>query len=169
MRSSLAAILLTLCFSLTCAAQSVVRVGSPAPAFSVRTLAGDEYSLESLKGRVVVITFWSTRCAICRAELPKVNQMIKTFEGRDVKFLALTTENEDKVRDYLRSSPQASEVVPDSFGQLLAFAEKDAAGNLNFGYPAFFVIDRSGRIAYKGSGWDRTAAISSAITASLGR
>ena len=95
--------------------------------------------------------------------MPKVNQLIRSYAGKDVTFLALTSDDQTKVEDYLRKSPQEAHVIPNSFGALLAYADKDKDGNLNFGYPAFYVIDREGRVAYKGSGWDRTGQISSAV------
>lgn len=151
------------------ASAQVLRVGQPAPQFSATDLAGETYDLGQMKGKVVVVTFWSTRCLICKSELPKVNQMIRGYDGKDVVFLAVTTEDQSKVQPYLQKNPQAAHVIPNSFGILLAYADKDPAGNLNFGYPAFYVIDRAGRLAYKGNGWDRVGPISSAINSLLGQ
>jgi peroxiredoxin len=155
-------------FGLSAPAQ-VLRVGQPAPQFAGTDLIGDTYDLSQMKGRVVVVTFWSTRCLICKSELPKVNQMIRGYDGKDVVFLAVTTEDASKVGPYLQKNPQAAHVIPNSFGILLAYADKDAVGNLNFGYPAFYVIDRQGRLAFKGNGWDRVGPLSSAINGALGQ
>ena len=149
-------------FSLGASAQEL-RVGAPAPVFAGQAVDGGDYDLAQMRGQVVVVTFWSTRCLICKTEMPKVNQLIRSYAGKDVTFLALTSDDQTKVEDYLRKSPQEAHVIPNSFGALLAYADKDKDGNLNFGYPAFYVIDREGRVAYKGSGWDRTGQISSAV------
>jgi peroxiredoxin len=154
-------IVLTLSFAAS--AQTELRVGSSAPQFTGTSIDGNEYDLNHLRGHVVVVTFWSVRCVICQSELPKVNQMIRSFQGKDVTFLAVTADDEVRVKQYLQFSPQEAHVVPNSFGAILAFADKDKDGNLNFGYPAFYVIDKQGRIAYKGSGWDRTSQLNSAI------
>lgn len=158
-----------LAFSFAVSAQTELRVGSPAPQFSATAIDGNEYDLGQMRGHVVVVTFWSTRCLICKSELPKENQLIRSYQGKDVTFLALTADDEVKVKQYLQFSPQEAHVVPNSFGTLLAFADKDKDGNMNFGYPAFYVIDREGRIAYKGSGWDRTSQLNSALSGLLGR
>ena len=161
------AIVLTLSFAAP--AQTELRVGSPAPQFSGTSIDGNDYDLSQMRGHVVVVTFWSTRCLICKSELPKENQVIRSYQGKDVTFLALTADDESKVKQYLQFSPQEAHVVPNSFGTLLAFADKDKDGNLNFGYPAFYVIDKEGRIAYKGSGWDRTTQLNSALTTLLAK
>lgn len=154
--------LCVLALSLGVSAQEL-RVGAPAPQFAGQSVDGSNYDLSQMRGQVVVVTFWSTRCAICKSELPKVNQMIRGYAGKEVTFLALTADDQVKVADYLRKSPQEAHVIPNSFGTLLAYADKDKDGNLNFGYPAFYVIDKEGRVAYKGSGWDRTGQIASAV------
>jgi peroxiredoxin len=158
----IAAILLTLAFAAS--AQTEVRIGSPAPQFSVTAIDGGQYDLKQMHGQVVVMTFWSVRCLICQAELPKVNQLIRGYQGKDVTFLAITPDDNIRVKQYLEFSPQEAHVVTDSFGTMLAYADKDKDGRLNFGYPAFYVIDREGRIAYKGSGWNRTAQLNSALS-----
>jgi len=160
-------IVLTLAF--VASAQTELRVGTPAPQFAGTAIDGNDYDLSQMRGHVVVVTFWSTRCQICQSELPKENQMIRGYQGKDVTFLALTADDEVKVKQYLQFSPQEAHVIPNSFGTLIAFADKDKDGNMNFGYPAFYVIDKEGRIAYKGSGWDRTTQLNSAITGLLGK
>jgi peroxiredoxin len=150
-------------------AQTEIRVGSEAPQFSATALDGSNYDLSQMRGHLVVVTFWSTRCQICQSELPKENQMIRGYEGKDVTFLAVTADDEVKVKQYLQAKPQEAHVITNGFGTLLAYADRDKDGNLNFGYPAFFVIDQEGRVAYKGSGWDRTTQLNSAITGLLGK
>jgi peroxiredoxin len=156
------ALAFTFCFS--AAAQTELRVGSQAPQFSVTALDGNAYDLSKMHGQVVVVTFWSVRCLICQSELPRVNQLIKGYQGKDVTFLAITPDDDVRVKQYLEFSPQEAHVVTNSFGTLLAYADKDKEGRMNFGYPAFYVIDREGRIAYRGSGWDRTAQLNAAIS-----
>jgi peroxiredoxin len=160
---------LALALAFAVSAQTELRVGSSAPQFTGTAIDGGDYDLSQLRGHVVVVTFWSTRCLICQSELPKENQMIRGLQGKDVTFLALTADDEIKVKQYLQFSPQEAHVIPNSFGTLLAFADKDKDGSLNFGYPAFYVIDKEGRIAYKGSGWDRTTQLNSAIAGLLGK
>jgi hypothetical protein len=47
---------------------------------------------------------------------------------------------------------------------LLQYADKDAGGNMNFGFPAYFVINPQGTVQYKANGWDKTPAVSSTVS-----
>jgi thiol-disulfide isomerase/thioredoxin len=119
--------------------------------------------LNELRGKVIVLTFWSTKCEICRHEFPKVNQMVKAFENRNVVFLALTMENEAKVDAYLKKNPLAPTILPNSFGVVLQYADRTADDRVDMGFPSFFVIDKAGTIQYRSSGFDRTSSLNAAI------
>ena len=45
---------------------TTVKVGDPAPDFSLVDLRGKTWVLSELKGQVVFINFWATWCAPCR-------------------------------------------------------------------------------------------------------
>jgi peroxiredoxin len=132
--------------------------------FSAATLDGQTVELESLKGKVVVMTFWSTRCAICVAEIPRLNQIAKSYQGKDVVFLGLTTDNPSIVESFLKSKPFDFNIIPSSFSVLLKYAERDREGRLNMGFPAYFVINQTGEIELKASGWSKTETVNSQIT-----
>ena len=149
--------------TITAVSQNNVKVGSAAPQFSSTAIDGKTYDLASMRGQVVVITFWSTRCIICQSELPKLDRMMSRYDGRKVQFLALTPEDESRVRYYLSLNRVASTILPNSFGTLLQYADRDREGYVNIGYPAFFVIDQQGVVQYRASGYDKTAALSSAV------
>ncbi len=160
-----AALLLTM--ALGSMAQQKLRVGTEAPDFSAQTLSGKQLSIKELQGKVVVLTFWSTRCAICHSEIPKLNQVAERYRGKDVVFLAATMENEVKVEPYLRKNPFVFDILPNSFGIVLKYADMDGAGNINMGFPSYFLIDKQGSIRLRSDGWDKTANIDSQIASLL--
>jgi peroxiredoxin len=149
-----------LCFSLSAFAQKSKPV---AENFSATSIDGQTVELESLKGKIVLITFWTTRCAICDSEIPKLNQMASTYKGKDVVFLGLTTDNPTRVESFLKSKPFNFNIIPSSFGILLKYADKDNSGNLNVGFPAYYLINQNGEIELKVNGWDKTQKIDSQI------
>jgi peroxiredoxin len=124
--------------------------------FTAADMAGETVDLDSLRGKVVVMTFWSTNCTICTSEIPKLNQMVEVYRGKDVVFLAITTENPAKVQNYLKAKPFNFQIVPNSFGVLLKYADKDTSGNINFGFPTHFLINQDGEIELKTNGFDKT-------------
>ncbi|HQU81635.1 MAG TPA: TlpA disulfide reductase family protein [Pyrinomonadaceae bacterium] len=153
-------ILLTLVCSFAAFAQN----GKPlAQDFSAVTMNGDEIELGSLKGKVVLLTFWSTRCQICHAEIPKLNRLAAQYKGKNVVFLAPTMEAEAKVEAYTKNNPFDFEILPNSFGLVLKYADKDGSGNVNMGFPAYFLINQRGEIEQKAMGWDKINSITSQI------
>jgi peroxiredoxin len=143
--------------------QSSLRIGSAAPEFSSTSLNGDQFELSRLRGKVVVLSFWSTRCEICRVELPRLNQLAGRVSADRVVFLAPTMENDNIVNSFLRRNPAKFEVLPNSFGLLLQYADRTKDGSIDMGFPSFFVIDQQGLVQYRASGYGRVENLSQAI------
>lgn len=131
--------------------------------FSAAAMDGKTVELTSFKGKVVVLTFWTTRCPICQSEIPKLNQLAARFKDKNVVFLGLTTDNETKVENYIKKNPFSFNLIPNSFAILLKYAERDGKGNISMGYPAHFVINKEGEIDLKTEGFDKTDKLNSEI------
>jgi peroxiredoxin len=154
-----------LCFSMFAFAQNGKQF---AENFSAATLDGQTVELDSLKGKVVLITFWNTRCPICDSEIPKLNQIANSYKGKDVVFLGLTTDNPTRVESFLKTKPFNFNIIPSSFGVLLKYADRDRSGNIAMGYPAYFLVNQNGEIEMKDSGWDKTKKLDTQINRLLG-
>lgn len=159
----LAALFFLVSIAFAASGQTSLKVGSHAPVFTGTSMDGKSYDLGELRGSVVVLTFWSTRCEICRHEFPKVNQVVDKYLGKNVVFLALTMENEAKVEAYTQKNRLASQILPNSFGVVLQYADRTKDGSLDMGFPSFFVIDKEGVVQYRSSGFDRTQALAAAV------
>lgn len=131
--------------------------------FSATSLNGQNFDLEALKGKVVVLTFWSTRCPICAAEIPNLNRLAENYKGKDVVFLGLTTEDSNRVNNYLKSKPFNFNILPNSFGVVLKYADKDGQGRINMPFPSFYVINQNGEIEMRASGYDKTTKLNSEV------
>lgn len=136
------------------------RIAEP---FSATSLNGQNFDLEALKGKVVVLTFWSTRCPICVAEIPNLNRLTENYKGKDVVFLGLSTEDPNRINGFLKSKPFNFNILPNSFGVVLKYADKDGQGRINMPFPSFYVINQDGQIEMKTSGYDKTNALTSNI------
>jgi thiol-disulfide isomerase/thioredoxin len=76
----------------------------PAPDFETKTLSGESISLSSLKGKLVLINFWSTTCPPCLEEMPQFEELQKDWAKRDdVKLLMIDAgEAASTVSQYLK-------------------------------------------------------------------
>lgn len=131
--------------------QKIPQEGAAAPAFSVTTLDGKSITSETLKGKVVVLSFWFIGCPACMAMEPKLNAFKAKFADReDVVFLAMTPDPAANVKKYLSK---------ERFDYLQAADAKSAMAGFVFGvYPKNIVIDRNGTIVYWRSSvnaWDK--------------
>ena len=63
-----------------------------APSFQLVNFDGEQVSLESLKGKVVVIDFWATCCGPCIASFPDMQTAVNNYKDRDdVAFVFVDT------------------------------------------------------------------------------
>jgi hypothetical protein len=73
-------------------------------------------------------------------------------------------ENSVKVEPYLKKNPFDFNIVPNSFGVVLKYADMDAGGRINMGFPAYFLIGKSGKIELRDDGWDKSLKLDSQIS-----
>jgi peroxiredoxin len=68
-----------LIFASVCEAAAV---GEQAPGFSLPTLSGETVSLDSLKGKVLLLNFWASWCTPCQEELPEFQKFQEKYQDR---------------------------------------------------------------------------------------
>jgi peroxiredoxin len=74
-------------------------------ATSFRTDDGTLRSLGTFEGQVLVLNFWATWCAPCRAEMPAFSRLQARFRNRGIQFVGLSADEPAKVRAFLREVP----------------------------------------------------------------
>lgn len=114
--------------------------------FILRRLDGTPMSLSTLKGKVVVMSFWATWCAPCTELEPLLNEVAKAWAAeQNVVFLAVNTdEDESRVPAFVQSQKWGITVV--YADGLDAFMK---VGTL----PTVIVLDTNGKIVYRVEGF----------------
>ena len=121
-------------------------IDRPAPVFALKEVGSDRVvSLESLRGRPVVVNFWSTWCVPCYAEHEVLTSSASTL-GNSVQFLGVVYQDtEEKISEFLRQNGSGYPSVLDQSG-------KTAIAYGVYGVPETFFIRSDGSIAEKFEG-----------------
>ena len=123
----------------------------PAPRFSATTLTGEKFTNASVKGKVVLLQFWTTWCPYCRREQKIVDALDKELAAKGLVVLAINVgESKKTVNKYLQESPRACKIVLNDDTNLAAmFATKS--------FPVYVTIDKDGNIGgtQRGAGGER--------------
>lgn len=115
----------------------------PPPLTLTKTIQGapaPELSWDKLKGKVVVLEFWATWCGPCIKSIPHLNDLVEQFKDKPVVFISVTSENEDVVRNFLKTRPINASIGIDDYEVL------NKAFHVE-GIPHAIIVDANGRIA----------------------
>jgi thiol-disulfide isomerase/thioredoxin len=116
-----------------------------APDISGTTLTGQHLSLSDYRGSVVVINFWGSWCAPCRAEAPDLSALAQNEAPHGVHFLGIDIRDTTVAADAFIKSFGISYPSLNDPGDDLALAFRGTVPPAAI--PTTLVIDRSGRIA----------------------
>lgn len=59
-----------------------IQEGKPAPDFTLKNLAGEDFTLSSLKGKYVVLDFWGSWCGWCIKGIPDMKNIYEKYKGK---------------------------------------------------------------------------------------
>lgn len=117
----------------------------PAPVFGYTLLDGSQRSSDQLRGRVVVVNFWATSCAVCVKGMPALAARHLGYRDRGLETLAVAMSYDApaSVADFAERRRLPFGVVIDNTG---AIARSFGGVRLT---PTTFVIDKRGRVAQR--------------------
>jgi len=151
---------------------NLLAIGSKAPEFLATDLRTRRpATLESYRGKVVLLNVWATWCPPCRAEMPSMERLQQKLAGTDFRIAAVSVDGD---AFYAKEDRTASEVMQfaDELGLTFDILH-DPSGSIRgsyeiFAVPESFVIDRDGVIVKRVIGaadWD--APVNEALIRSL--
>jgi peroxiredoxin len=132
-----------------------IEPGLPAPAFSLPVLGGEsELSLESLRGKVVLVNFWATWCKPCEDEMPAMENLYRTLGSRGFELVAISVDDDRlAVEEFV-------DRLGLSFPILLDPGKRVSDAYQSYRFPESYLIDRGGVLVARYIGpreWDAPA------------
>jgi len=139
----------------------VSMIGMEAPDFTLSDPSGKSVRLRDLRGKVVVVDFWATWCGPCRALMPHIQKMHEQWASKGLVVLGLDVgEDAATVAKFAKAQSYTF--------RLLLDAEPGVTGPYFVqAYPTTFVIDRSGRIAFRDMGSGQPGDLQAAVGKAL--
>ncbi|KXH83513.1 TlpA family protein disulfide reductase [Chryseobacterium kwangjuense] len=116
----------------------------PAKDFTVKDVKGNVYKLKDLKGKIVVINFWFTKCKPCLIEIPELNKLVDKYSTKEVVFLGITYEEKEILNNFLNKQEFKYNIIPSAKNIISLY-------NVN-GYPTHLIINQDSKITFSATG-----------------
>ena len=119
-----------------------------APEFSVRTSSGQEITIDSLNGKVVLLDFWGTWCPPCRDSVPVLKELAARNDPSKVMIISVDEgDPSEKWAEFVKKNGMTwPQVYDEDQSFLKAFAVHT--------FPHYFLLSKDGIILQTFSGWD---------------
>ncbi|MGA9528905.1 MAG: TlpA disulfide reductase family protein [Terriglobales bacterium] len=120
-----------------------VRDPDPAPDLKINDLDGKELTLQTYKGKVVLLNFWATWCGPCRAEIPSLIRIQEAYKDR-LQIIGMDVDDEDaeRLRAFVKDKGINYPVAMTSVPVRIAYGGISAL-------PTLFVINQEGKMVQK--------------------
>ena len=121
----------------------------PAPALSSgQWINAEPTTLENLRGRVVLVDFWTFGCYNCRNTLPTLKKFDAAYRDKGLTIVGVHTpetdyeKNFDKIKDAVKTNDIKYPVITDTNGDTWRAFDIEA-------WPTVVILDKQGRVRYR--------------------
>ena len=118
------------------------------PPISIATIDGRSFDAAGLRGRAVLVTFWSTTCVVCLREMPDLEVLYRRLSPRGFEIIAVSMpwDPPDEVVRLARARALPYPVALDVNGAVArAFGDVSQT-------PTHFLVGPGGEVAYHRTG-----------------
>jgi cytochrome c biogenesis protein CcmG/thiol:disulfide interchange protein DsbE len=146
-----------------------------APAFTLEDLSGRKVSLDSYKGKAVLINFWATWCGPCKIETPWLIELRNKYASQGFEILGISTEGDDLNKDdkagWAKDKAAIAKFVSEEKVPYPILIDGDSLSQAYGGLdamPTSFFVDRKGTVVAAQMGLTSESDIESNIKKALG-
>ncbi|MEL6670792.1 MAG: TlpA disulfide reductase family protein [Bacteroidota bacterium] len=126
---------------------TLLKAGTPAPAWTLPDTEGDSVSLGHMKGKLLLLKFWFIGCPYCIKSEPVLKALQQKYQDQDFHIVTINSEDKaEKVKQYVTNGQwpflnlhQATQVAQEAYHA--------------YGGPHFYLVDQEGVIQFSRSGF----------------
>jgi len=134
-----------------------LKTGQTAPTFTLPLLQGGESSLESYRGKFVLVNFWATWCAPCVQEMPSLERLHQVLGPEGLVILGVSTDEDlVQLKRFVAEKGVTFPILRDPGGTVASTSYRTT------GYPETFLVSPAGRLEESFVGparWDTPEAV----------
>jgi len=141
-----------------------IKVGDPAPSFTLFMANKDTVSLEQFKGSPVLLEFWEMTCLPCLKANPLFERLRQQHSESGLNVIAVTTtanEEMDDLHEYIAKNKLLEWMHVSANPKYNPLQKQILKGELKsyyaLGVPRTILIDRNGTVIYKNDGYSKEA------------
>lgn len=121
--------------------------GMMAPEIAMTDPNGKTRKLSDLRGKVVLIDFWASWCAPCRAEMPNVVRMYQKYHDAGLEIYSVSMDN--KKEAWTKAIGDMRMTWENHVSDLKGWTSTGGASYGVTSIPATFLVDKDGKIIAK--------------------
>lgn len=126
---------------------SALDAGERAPDIGLRDLDGNNVTMSSLRGNVVIVDFWASWCEPCAEEMPVLERLYTTYRGQGLRVVGVSQDRTaDNMRSFLNDHSVSFPIVHDASHAVAGRYEPPRM-------PTSYIVDRSGVVRHVHAGY----------------
>jgi len=129
--------------------ESLLARKGPAPELKIENFNGGRIDLGNLKGKVVLVQFWTGWCPTCKKSMPVLENLHNTFSSKGLEIIAVAMDRDKTWKKYGSDKKALETSKQHSFR--FGWGDEDismAWGNFN-SVPTVILVDKKGNLVEK--------------------
>ncbi|MEL6922980.1 MAG: TlpA disulfide reductase family protein, partial [Bacteroidota bacterium] len=132
---------------LIAAANDPIQIGKIPPNIQLTDPEGKTYSLDQLKGKVVLLDFWASWCGPCRRENPNVVRVYDKYNKEGFEVFSVSLDKQNGKQRWVNAIEKDNLKWPYHVSDLQGWNSAPAKEYKVSSIPRTFLLDRDGKIA----------------------